>query len=122
MTREEIIASETAVPKFCRGYLSVAARRLKQQAWDRGLVDLAVMVDVANRCRTEDELAVLFVLYSQTEAIATLEGGSTEPYAPRRCDYNFNYTILAGPFDGKVHSYQCPRCGVTGEYQAPLEE
>lgn len=36
------------------------------------------------------------------------------------CGYDFNETILAGPLDGDVHDYVCPRCGVKGTYRAPL--
>lgn len=35
------------------------------------------------------------------------------------CGYDFNKTIMAGAFDGKVHAYKCPNCGLEGEYKAP---
>jgi hypothetical protein len=36
------------------------------------------------------------------------------------CGYDFNDTIAAGPLDGMLHTYQCPKCGLQGEYTAPL--
>lgn len=36
------------------------------------------------------------------------------------CGYDFNRILLAGPFDGEEHEYECPKCGVTGTYTAPL--
>lgn len=35
------------------------------------------------------------------------------------CGYDFNRIILAGPLDGKQHTYECPGCGATGTYTAP---
>jgi hypothetical protein len=37
------------------------------------------------------------------------------------CGYDFNDIICSGPFDGKEHSYVCPKCGVTGKYIAPYD-
>ncbi len=37
-----------------------------------------------------------------------------------RCGYDFNETILSNPLDGEEHEYECPDCGVTGRYIAPL--
>ncbi len=39
-----------------------------------------------------------------------------------RCGYDFNETILAGQLDGERHEYECPECGLTGFYWAPLFE
>ena len=36
------------------------------------------------------------------------------------CGYDFNETILSNPLDGEEHDYECPRCGLTGIYIAPL--
>lgn len=36
------------------------------------------------------------------------------------CGADFNALILAGPLDGEAHEYECPQCGVTGHYTAPL--
>jgi len=38
------------------------------------------------------------------------------------CGYDFNETVLSNPLDGKIHEYECPDCGVTGEYRAPIFE
>lgn len=35
------------------------------------------------------------------------------------CGADFNEIVLAGPFDGEEHEYECPKCGVTGTYVAP---
>lgn len=35
------------------------------------------------------------------------------------CGYDFNETVIAGPFDGEEHEYKCPNCGLTGVYRAP---
>ncbi len=36
------------------------------------------------------------------------------------CGYDFNETILNNPLDGNIREYECPGCGVTGEYKAPI--
>ena len=36
------------------------------------------------------------------------------------CGYDFNDTIMSNPLDGEVHKYECPDCGVKGEYRAPI--
>ncbi|HEV8448606.1 MAG TPA: hypothetical protein VGQ44_17370 [Gemmatimonadaceae bacterium] len=36
------------------------------------------------------------------------------------CGANTNDVICAGPFDGAIHEYTCPRCGVHARYRAPL--
>lgn len=35
------------------------------------------------------------------------------------CGMDFNEVVLAGPFDGEEHAYECPKCGVEGTYVAP---
>ena len=36
------------------------------------------------------------------------------------CGYDFNETILSNPLDGEEHAYECPQCGLTGIYRAPV--
>lgn len=36
------------------------------------------------------------------------------------CGADFNDIIVAGPWDGQEHNYQCPACGLTGSYRAPV--
>ena len=49
--------------------------------------------------------------------VASLVSAHTEV-----CGYDFNDTVVAGPWDGELHNYQCPRCGVVGSYRSPLFE
>ena len=35
------------------------------------------------------------------------------------CGYDFNLTVVDGPWDGQPHLYTCPQCGMTGTYRAP---
>ena len=35
------------------------------------------------------------------------------------CGHDFNKIVLAGKFDGKMHGYTCPACGLKGTYFAP---
>ena len=38
------------------------------------------------------------------------------------CNYDFNKIVVAGPLDGKEHSFTCPKCGQSGSYRAPLAD
>ncbi|MGH9886145.1 MAG: hypothetical protein ACREBE_11485 [bacterium] len=40
----------------------------------------------------------------------------------KACGADFNDIVCAGPLDGQPHEYKCPKCGVTGTYNAPLYE
>lgn len=34
------------------------------------------------------------------------------------CGYDLTEVFAKGPFDGELHEYECPRCGLVGEYRA----
>lgn len=122
MTHEEIIQIESYVPKRCRGYLPRKARLLKKVYFKERNLKQASRIDMWNRGRSDDELIIIDVV-GEGVKMAVLENGSQEPLRYREpCNYNFNLTILSGPFDGKLHTYTCPRCFVEGEYTAPLED
>lgn len=36
------------------------------------------------------------------------------------CGADFNDIIVAGPWDGETHEYKCSKCGLEGEYRAPV--
>ena len=36
------------------------------------------------------------------------------------CGNDFNIIVVGGAWDGKIHEYECPKCGLTGEYRAPV--
>jgi len=38
------------------------------------------------------------------------------------CGADFSDVVCAGPFDGELHAYVCPQCGVEGAYIAPKFE
>jgi len=38
------------------------------------------------------------------------------------CGADFNDIVVAGPWDGEQHDYQCPKCKVRGKYTAPMFE
>ncbi len=52
----------------------------------------------------------------------TVEAQKVDKAGRAGCGYDFNETILSNPLDGEEHDYECPRCGVTGVYRAPLFE
>jgi hypothetical protein len=76
-------------------------------------------VDEWNRGRREEEPVIFWV----ETGIAYYENGEQHLYRPvPPCNYDFNNIILANPFDGQSHRYVCPRCSVSGTYDAPLED
>lgn len=120
---EKIIRS---VRRTCRGHplLSYAERRkyiVRWQAAERaGNFGLALRLkgSLDKRFRLNHRREVTCQnwenLLQQTAKLITAH---TED-----CGYDFNDTVVAGPWDGKEHDYQCPHCGVEGGYRAPLFE
>ncbi len=123
MTREEVIKEIQEVARHCRGNLPSGARRLIAELLEAGRADLAEKIDAANRGRSEGEPYVAALSESgdrRRKVQALFSDGTVDEYVvPPVCGYDFNQTIIDGPFDGREHEYQCPRCGVTGWYQAP---
>lgn len=52
----------------------------------------------------------------------TVEARKVDKAGRAGCGYDFNNTILSNPLDGEEHEYECPACGLTGIYIAPLFE
>lgn len=77
---------------------------------------------IARVCRgplSEDAATVKDALLAD----GRLEEAAEEDKAGRAgCGADFNDIVCAGPLDGKLHPYECPKCGVTGEYRAPFYE
>jgi hypothetical protein len=128
MTHAELIQQLQAIRYPCQGPLPTAARVLVNQlAQHTETRAVASVIDRANRGRTDDEPIVIQLVAPDDPAlplIALLSNGHQEPYRPRPlCGANFLPALLvAGPFDGVVRSYRCPRCGVSGLYAPPLLE
>jgi len=47
------------------------------------------------------------------------EARQTDRAGRSGCGADFNDIIAAGSLDGKTHEYECPKCGLKGEYTAP---
>lgn len=125
MTRADIAATLATLTFSCKGRLSSAAvahkARLLARPDTRALADL---IDRANRGRSETDPIVILVeppAHPRLPPLAHLSNGGVEPYQPRPpCGSPFlRALLLAGAFDGQVHRYTCPECGVVGIYQAP---
>jgi len=125
-TRKEIIKELDNILAPCRGPLPSKARALVNQLLEMKQIPTALYIDAANRGRREDEPFVQYVEDMPGRRgglLSVLSNGEKEPFSERaQCGYNFSHLVMTGPLDGLVHEYQCPRCGVTGEYQAPLAE
>lgn len=50
------------------------------------------------------------------------EAASMDAASRLGCGYDFNNVIVAGPHDGQLHEYTCPKCKLTGQYRAPWFE
>ena len=50
----------------------------------------------------------------------TVEAQKVDKAGRTDCGYDFNDTILSNELDGLEHEYECPDCGLTGIYIAPL--
>lgn len=127
MKRNTIIAEIRSVQRTCRGPLPDRARQVVNQLLADGHLYKAQMVDAANRSRPAAHPCVIDVIEKPEERrhklFAVFEGGAVVPYRTGTpCGYDFNEIIVTGQWDGCEHAYTCPKCGVTGYYQAPLYE
>lgn len=125
MTQQEILDYLATLSFICRGYLPTPIIGLKQGYFDSQQKRMAQLVDSANRGRSESEPYVHYVesriVNQREELLCHLSDNTIEPYSERPpCGYDFKQTILSGLWDGELHKYTCPKCGVTGEYRAPL--
>lgn len=93
MTKDEMIAHVRMIGRKCRGPLAPDARKIVSLLLAEG--------------KTQE---------AQKAAVA-LDKAKRKP-----CGYDFNETILAAPFDGEIHKYKCPKCGLVGVYRAPQFE
>lgn len=125
MTKDEIVETLKQMTFTCKGYLSPVALAYKAQMLKNPETKpLAEAIAVANRGRRDSEPIVIELTQPtnlRLPPIAHLSNGMTEAYQPRpACGSNFmRQLLLDRDFDGQVHEYQCPDCGVTGIYQAP---
>lgn len=80
---------------------------------------VAIIRLVDRRCRgplSEEALKEKNALLSQ----GNLEEASAVDAAGRAgCGADFNEIVVNGKWDGQVHPYKCPACGLEGIYRAP---
>jgi hypothetical protein len=131
MTHEESISEINSITRTCKGYLTKEARNIISYQFEeytrtgndfyltkarlldslnRGRLDI-VIVDTSSHIDTKGRLIEDMV--TSTDQVLRLTNGPG-------CGYNFNKIIESNPWDGVIREYQCPQCGVQGEYQAPL--
>jgi hypothetical protein len=125
MTKDEIIAQIKATTFTCKGRLSPTALAHKAELLaSPDTRPLADAIDRANRGRSDDDPIVIQLVQPDNPRlpqVAHFSNGSVENYSPHPlCGSTFMQALLlAGPFDGEVREYQCPRCKVIGLYQTP---
>lgn len=145
MTREEAVAHITAISRTCRGSAWVPAQHVKDRALRGDLADtdvLCLAVGIDPGVNADQAIARWYDDHFRgrprpdlpeaagreaAESIAKLlevKPGLAltrfERWFIVGCGYDFNQTILANPLDGEVYQYECPQCGTTGTYRAPL--
>lgn len=77
---------------------------------------------IDRRCRGALTTDAVIDRYEALKA-GNLEAARAIDAAGRQgCGADFNNIIVAGPLDGELHAYECPACGLSGEYRAPLVE
>ena len=125
MKRNEAEKTIRSVRRTCRAHplLSYAQRRkyiLRWQALERAgefSLGLVLKRELEEKFKQSSPPIAEQDWEGLLRRVASLVSTHTED-----CGYDFNDTIVAGPWDGKLHDYQCPRCGVAGSYRAPLFE
>lgn len=127
VTREEAHALVRHVRRTCRGkaVLDPAIMRSLHLAWDdvSGHADWEKAKKLCALAETESgttgpEVAdgdweamgrrVLSAIYAHGDSIG------------KPCGYDFNDIICAHEFDGKMHTVECPKCGATNVFTAPV--
>lgn len=125
--RKEYLEEMRAVKFLCRSPLPAQARELVDKLLKRKLVEPARLLDRANRGRKEGEPIVTAIRKegdpNRPDLVAYFSDGTKAPYRElTRCNFDVKQIILAGPFDGELHTYTCPNCGRVGVYRNPFFE
>lgn len=122
MKRDEAEKTIRSIRRTCRGHplLEDAERReyiLRWQAAERvGDFSLGLVLkrELEQKFKRSERPIAEHDWENLLRRVASLVSAHAED-----CGYDFNDTVVAGPWDGEEHDYKCPRCGVVGSYRAP---
>ncbi len=75
---------------------------------------------VARRCRGTLDAGARKAVNALLEEGRLAEARASDRANRSGCGFDFNETVAEGSWDGKIHEYECPKCGLKGEYRAPV--
>lgn len=128
MQRHEIEREVRSVRRWCRG-LPLLTPEKQRKAFDAFYVfqdgnefqrALDFTKKLADLIGIDEIPAVPFGNWESMFRVFGWVATAHEDCINKTCGYDFNETVLAGPFDGQEHGYICPKCGQTGTYIAPI--